>query len=243
MDSLQNTLKDSKKEIITANANSSLVNMIKYHFKGDKPLQDLKKVFGYESDIFKILNILYVTKNLANIIITVKKEGIKQPISFNSLSEGEQQFIAIKGMIYLLQGKETLFLWDEPDTFLNPSWQWNLLPDLQKDKSLIQRDQFIMTSHSPIILSTVEKHAYFMEEGKINSIPKVYGRTVNDALSEQGLNIQGEDNLTEIDKLFELIEEREFTMAKETLNILEDKYGKNHPDLIRAGVLFNLYSK
>jgi len=229
---------------ISSNTNLDLINRVEYQFVGNDPLIELRNIFGYESDVFKILNILFITKNLNNVIINVKKEGVKEPISFNSLSEGEQQFLAIQGMKYLLQGKDTLFLLDEPDTFLNPSWQWNLIPDIENDYKLgdIQRDQFILTSHSPVLLSTVSKRAYFMENGNINNLPNVYGRSVNDVLNEQGIESQNKEIIDEIDNLFDIIENREIEKAKQIISELELNYGKNHPDIIKANYLIKLYS-
>lgn len=230
---------------ISSTTNLALINRVEYQFIGNEALIELKNIFGYESDLFKILNILYITKNLNNIILKVKKEGVKEPISFNSLSEGEQQFIAIQGMNYLLQGKDTLFLWDEPDTFLNPSWQWNLIPNIENDYKLgdIQRDQFILTSHSPVLLSTVSKRAYFMENGKINNLPNLFGRTVNDVLNEQGIENQNKEVIEEINCLFDIIEDRKFETAKQMIEGLELSFGKNHPDLLKANYLIKLYSQ
>jgi predicted ATP-dependent endonuclease of OLD family len=232
-------------QLINSSQNLSLVNRVEYKFEGSDTLLELKNLFGYESDMFKILNILYITGNLSNIIIKVNKTGNEEPISFRDLSEGEQQFLAIQGMNYLLQGKDTLFLWDEPDTFLNPSWQWNLIPNIENEYKLgdIQRDQFILTSHSPVLLSTVSKRAYFMENGKINNLPNVFGRTVNDVLNEQGIESQNKEIIEEINDLFDIIEDREIEKAIKMIDKLELSFGKNHPDLIKANYLVKLYNQ
>ena len=77
---------------------------------------------------------------------------------------------------------------------------------------------------------------------KIKNLLKVYGRSVNDVLSEQGIDNQDHVVSKEIDQLFSIIEDRDFTEAKILLEILEKKLGKNHPDLLRANYLINLYS-
>ena len=221
---------------------SSRVKKSVFSFNGNNALFKLKKIFGYENDIFKLLNILYTTKNLINIIVRVKKRGITNPIDFDLLSEGEQQFLAIKGMIYLLQGKNSLFLWDEPDTYLNPSWQWDLIPSLENENS-IQTDQFIITSHSPVLLTTVKKQAYYIENGVLSNVNNSYGLTIDESLEKQKINIRIEELDKKLNKYFELIESGNANSeeAKELRLTLEDLLGVNHQELQRADVLISFY--
>lgn len=233
------------------------INRIVYKFQGNRALLSLKEIFGYEDDIFKLLNILFTTKNLSKIDIWVKKKGIEQPIHFDFLSEGEQQFLAIKGMIYLLQGKNSLFLWDEPDTFLNPAWQWDLIPNLENNNgeyaeagyieegyvSSIQRDQFILTTHSPVLLSTVKKRAYYIDKGVLSAITNTYGLTVDESLEKQSINTRIKSLEEKFKAYFELIEQGK-SKTEEALEIraeLEKKLGENHEEIQRADVLISFY--
>jgi len=234
------------------------INLIKYKFTGNKALLKLKEIFGYEDDIFKLLNILYTTKNLAGISLKVKKENIDVSIPFNGLSEGEQQFIAIKGMIYLLQGKNSLFLWDEPDTYLNPSWQWDLIPDLEFNNNgfsenentdldyvpyKIQRDQFILTTHSPVLLSTVKRQAYFIDKGKISPLRNTYGLTVDESLVKQNITPRIEEVDNALKTYLELIAIGQ-SQSEEALQLrtkLEQTMGATHQELQRANVLISFY--
>lgn len=233
------------------------INKVIYKFKGNNALFKLKEIFGYEDDIFKLLNILYTTKNLARIDIKVKKANIELPIHFDWLSEGEQQFLAIKGMVYLLLGKNSLFLWDEPDTFLNPAWQWDLIPNLEKGngyveddyveegylESSIQRDQFILTTHSPVLLSTVKKQAYFIEKGQITPLRNTFGLTVDESLEKQSINTRIKSLGEKLKSYFELIEQGK-SKEEEALTLrgeLENKLGENHEELQRADVLISFY--
>lgn len=234
------------------------INWITYKFKGNNALLKLKEIFGYEDDIFKLLNILHTTKNLAGITLKVKKNNIDVSIPFNGLSEGEQQFLAIKGMIYLLQGKNSLFLWDEPDTYLNPSWQWDLIPDLEINNSqyaeedyaeedyfqgAIQRDQFILTTHSPVLLSTVKKQAYYIDNGTISSIKNTYGLTVDESLIKQNITPRIEEVDNALKTYLELIATGQ-SQSEEALQLrakLEQTMGVNHQELQRANVLISFY--
>lgn len=234
------------------------VNSVTYKFRGNDALLKLKDIFGYEDDIFKLLNILLTTKNLEGIGLKVKKENIEYPITFRGLSEGEQQFIAIKGMIYLLQGKNSLFLWDEPDTYLNPSWQWDLIPNLELNnngyaeehyaeehyfKGSIQRDQFILTTHSPVLLSTVRKQAYYIDNGTISSIKNTYGLTVDESLIKQNITPRIEEVDNALKTYLELIATGQ-SQSENALQLrakLEQTMGANHQELQRANVLISFY--
>lgn len=249
--------KNNSPRLIKSKSDPKRVNRVIYNFQGANALLELKEVFGYEDDIFKLFNILYTTNNLARIEIKVKKENITQPIPFEWLSEGEQQFLAIKGMIYLLQGKNSLFLWDEPDTFLNPAWQWDLIPNLEKGngyvedgyaeegyfENAIQRDQFILTTHSPVLLSTVKKQAYYIEKGEITPLRNTFGLTVDESLEKQSINTRIKSLDEKLRTYFELIEQGK-SKEEEATNLraeLESKLGGNHEELQRADVLISFY--
>lgn len=87
------------------------------------------------------------------------KEGVNTPIDFEDLSEGERQRIGLLGAFAVYQGKEALFLLDEPDAFAHPSWQNRLIEDIRNAlDSEVRNSQVILTSHSPNIISNVFKN-------------------------------------------------------------------------------------
>ncbi len=99
------------------------------------------------------------------------------------LSQAYQSTIAwvadFIGQMYLdvgrpvpLEDMEGLVLIDEPDLHLPPAWQVRLVPVL---KRLFPRMQFIVTTHSPVLLSALERHEVVMlrvdEQGDIVAEP------------------------------------------------------------------------
>lgn len=228
---------------ITAKSNPLLVNKVVYLLKNHSSLTDLKSFIGFESDMFKILNTIYQAGFLTEIIIMIKKKDVENPISFDDLSEGEQQLLAIKGCIELLRGKNNLFLWDEPDTFLNPRWQWDLIPDLEKQIGEKTEDQFILTTHSPVLLSTNRKGAFEMRNGSLNSITGVYGLSVNDALMKQDIIVQIQEVKEIYAEYVSLIQQGK-GYSEEAISLrskLEEKWGVNHPDLITTNLYLKYY--
>ena len=228
---------------INAKSNFNLINKVVYFLKTQSSISDLKREVGLEAGLFKMLNILYQSGYLADIVIMIKKKDVEQPISFDDLSEGEQQLLAIKGSIELLRGKNNLFLWDEPDTYLNPRWQWSLIPELEKQIEDKIEDQFILTTHSPVLLSTNKKGVYEMIAGKLSSITGTYGLSVNDTLAKQDISTQVAEIKDIYSNYISLIQQGRGAEPKSLVlrKQLEDKWGVNHPDLITANIYLKYY--
>lgn len=90
--------------------------------------------------------------------IRVKLKGVENPITFKEMSEGEQQLLTIIGLMRFTQQNESLFLLDEPDTHLNPSWCLDLLKNLRNYGVNPKHSQILITTHSPLTFAGLEKH-------------------------------------------------------------------------------------
>ena len=75
----------------------------------------------------------------------VSKEQI---IPIDALSSGEKQILLILLRVFLLDGKESYVLLDEPENSLDISWQYELINTLVK---LNPNAQYFITTHSPSI--------------------------------------------------------------------------------------------
>ena len=71
-----------------------------------------------------------------------------QILPIDALSSGEKQILLIMLRVYLLEGKESYVLLDEPENSLDISWQYKLIDTLTK---LNPNAQFFITTHSPSI--------------------------------------------------------------------------------------------
>lgn len=154
------------------------------HFKAG----DLKEIIAsplvsWEMNLVKLLDSADLGGYINRVTLNFKKENIEHPIEFTNLSEGEQQFLAVKGAIELLRGKETLFLLDEPDTYLHPDWQRDLM-DTLNDGSY--KDHFLMTTHSPQVIGKVHsENIVFLQNGEPHSIDSpTINRDSNSILEE-----------------------------------------------------------
>ena len=108
---------------------------------------------------------LYYSDMVEEVFLHVSKNG--KSINYTLLSEGEQQMITMKILLECFGYNESLYLFDEPDTFLHPKWQRDLIPTIEK---IGGESQIIITTHSPLTISKVqETEIFIIDKGKIYS--------------------------------------------------------------------------
>jgi ABC-type cobalamin/Fe3+-siderophores transport system ATPase subunit len=74
-------------------------------------------------------------------------------VTYDQLSDGEQQLLQRGGLLLLLQGADDhLLLLDEPETHFNDRWKRELI-DVIDDNLKSTRSHVILTTHSSIVLS------------------------------------------------------------------------------------------
>ncbi len=90
------------------------------------------------------------------------RNGADQSIDFDDLSDGEAQLIQTIGAVRVFRGENTLFVFDEPETHLNPSWRTyyhryflQALHSMQKQTE--SRIQLLLSTHSPFLISSLQR--------------------------------------------------------------------------------------
>ena len=167
---------------------------------------------------------------------------------WSELSDGYHVFIALVAdiarravMLNELDGAkapervEGVVLIDEIDLHLHPRWQRAALPRL---RSVFPRLQFIVTTHSPQVLSSVEnrqvrrlidgrlqEHGVFVEGRDTNAILRDLMRT--DDRDDKGA--------VELNRLHRAIDRGDRMEAERLYRELAERWGDNDPALIRAG--------
>lgn len=178
----------------------------------------------------------------------VDKDGVE--ISLDQLSDGEKNLIALVGDIARrlaianpnskkpLSG-EGIILIDEIDLHLHPSWQRLMIPQLQK---VFPNCQFIITTHSPQVLSHVPPESVFLlssERGHFSYSKAIesFGQS-SDRILEDLLDVDSRPSEQKkmLHDLFLLIQQGELTTAKFKLKELLDMIGDD-PELVKANVL------
>ncbi|EGQ7662034.1 hypothetical protein BBM16_13595 [Vibrio parahaemolyticus] len=103
--------------------------------------------------------------------LTLSDERGKQ-VTLDDLSDGEAQFIQVLATAKVFSDEQTLFLFDEPETHLNPSWRTYFHHYLSKalDSQELNSQVFVST-HSPFMISSLKKEDVLFferdEHGKI----------------------------------------------------------------------------
>ncbi|GAB4539544.1 MAG: AAA family ATPase [Pleurocapsa sp.] len=178
--------------------------------------------------------------------MTLEKDG--KELIVNQLSDGEKCLLAMIGDLArrlaianpgykdALQG-EAIVLIDEIELHLHPKWQREIISAL---KRTFPNCQFIITTHSPQVVSNIKPENIYVleatEEGIVARHPQSsFGRDSNSILedvmrvSERPLEIK-QDLLN----LFQIIEEGNLEAAQQLRQEIADKIGSDEPELIKA---------
>lgn len=177
--------------------------------------------------------------------LVIEKNG--KSLKLEQLSDGEKMLLLVVGDLArrlsianpgrddALQG-EGIVLIDEIDLHLHPQWQRQVIPALRRT---FPNCQFITTTHSPQVLSNVEKeNIAILEDFKIvEKTPFTYGRDSNSILYEL-MNVEERPAAVkdELDKLYRLIDTEKIDEAREELKKLETVLGENDKDIVRANM-------
>lgn len=129
-----------------------------YLFLKNKPdLRQLGTAIGTRTRFFSMLESTYVSKLLSEVRIRVRVRGAVETITFRELSEGEQQLLTVLGLLRFTRTEHSLFLLDEPDTHLNPTWSIRYLDLLRRVAGANDTSQVLMTTHDPLVVSGLER--------------------------------------------------------------------------------------
>ncbi|TAD75846.1 MAG: DUF2813 domain-containing protein [Oscillatoriales cyanobacterium] len=177
--------------------------------------------------------------------LTIKKNETK--LRIDQLSDGEKNLLMLvldiarrftilnrgkgKSVAELLEG-EGVVLIDEVDLHLHPSWQRTILPALI---ATFPNCQFIVTTHSPQVISSVPSESIFvLDSGSaIHNPGYTYGREANSILQElMGVSERIPKIQEKLDECSNLINDEKFAEAKEKLKSLRDVLGDTDPDII-----------
>ena len=126
------------------------------YLKDQKSLRELAEKYKTDTEFFKYIESTYLSDLIDEVRIKVKKTD-DSVVTFNELSEGEQQLLTVLGLMKFTEKEEALFLLDEPDTHLNPKWKFEYLQLIEEISGKNENSQIILSTHDPIVISGLEK--------------------------------------------------------------------------------------
>lgn len=135
---------------------------------------------------------------------------------------------------------EGTVLIDEIDLHLHPTLQAVVMKGLQ---NAFPNIQFIITSHAPMIMSSIPfeegnkiiKLTYSESNGYEANETKLFGMDAS-TIIETELNIPSRDANVQssLDEIFDLIDEEDIESAKTKLNVMKSKFNGTLPELAKA---------
>lgn len=177
----------------------------------------------------------------------IKKEN--KILSLNQLSHGEKMTIAMvgdlarrlaianPGMFNPLEGSGIVLI-DEIDLHLHPRWQRSIV---QKLRSTFPNIQFVLTTHSPLIINHLKpENIFLLEDGDISPLTdhefNNYGADVEDTLKiiQKVESLLPEDLEKKLKHLFSLIDENKLEEAKLFKEQLTKILDAQHPEILKA---------
>nr|WP_315395953.1 AAA family ATPase [uncultured Sphingobacterium sp.] len=211
---------------------------------GQEKLFQIREYFVEERTLFKVLNTLLIDGFQPEVKFSFFHKDDNDSVStFGTLSEGEQQSIIIRGLIELVNNENTLFLFDEPDTYLHPSWQRKFIENINEltENNAYNNSQFLITTHSPQLLSNADPEnsdVQIIEDGEIIKVtPKYYGKDISTILYEMmGVERRNKKVSKLLSSLFNMIEDEEIEESKKQYNSLVELLGDDDPALVRARI-------
>lgn len=204
---------------------------------------ELKRIFAdsVELHIFDILDFLLFNDLLESIDIKWESKT-KENIELDHLSEGEKQLITAIAFRLLWEKQKGFLLFDEPDTFLHPKWQREYIQMIEHQENIFS----IITTHSPTLVGTIEKEQVnIMDKGKIvQHDSHTFGRDINSILLDLfKVKERSEEGEKLLNSFYEAMDEKDYKMAKEYLNNIQTKFGKNDNTTIKTNFLFDDFAE
>jgi predicted ATP-binding protein involved in virulence len=182
--------------------------------------------------------------------IVIQKAG--QELSLTQLSSGERALILLVADIArrasILNENlsdpndcKGIVLIDEVELHLHPKWQRSAVPALQETFPNIY---FVIATHSPQVLSHVEKGSVFEVENFQLMPRQTYGRDnqwiLEAVMDDEERPVEIQEKL---EKYFNLIREGDIKKANEVRVWLEEKIGSDEPEFTKADILIRRKEK
>ncbi|MTJ49870.1 AAA family ATPase [Dolichospermum sp. UHCC 0259] len=218
---------------------------------------------GFPNTQFSDLHIVRVSssreggiRRLSKPSLVIKKNG--ENFKLDQLSDAEKTLLmivvdiarrlailnpSITNPSELLEKGTGIILIDEIDLHLHPQWQRIVIPSFRKT---FPNCQFIVTTHSPQVLSEVNReNVFILEDSEIVELtPHTFGRDSNSILSDvMGVEKRPVKMQERIDKCFEMIDNDNLEEAKLELQKLSESLGNNDPDMIQAYTLIDFLNR
>ena len=216
----------------------------------------------FDQNVFNFLELYEMGNNGPSLIRDFKK--VFKVYLNNNISEGELQLInTYSGIYYALTNgyknqKSAIILLDEPDKSFHPMWISSFIDNLVKLVESIDNDmkyQFIISTHSPFMLSDVPKdcitcidivdHQRIISKAKKSFASNYYDIIKDTFFLEDSVGMFAKGKINEmievIDNIDNNISEEKIKRINEMISVIDDNYLRNvlHSELNKKLSNFN----
>ena len=216
----------------------------------------------FDQNVFNFLELYEMGNNGPSLIRDFKK--VFKVYLNNNISEGELQLInTYSGIYYALTNgyknqKSAIILLDEPDKSFHPMWISSFIDNLVKLVESIDNDmkyQFIISTHSPFMLSDVPKdcitcidivdHQRIVSKAKKSFASNYYDIIKDTFFLEDSVGMFAKRKINEmievINNIDNNINEEKIKRINEMISVIDDNYLKNilHSELNKKISNFN----
>jgi ABC-type multidrug transport system ATPase subunit len=114
--------------------------------------------YNYDpNSLFQALDTMRLSGLIEDFRVRVRVSGAVGAIHTRQLSEGEQQLLTVLGLMRFTRNAGSLYLLDEPDTHLNPSWAIEYLERLRTIGGIDRDSHTILSTHDPTLVAGLLK--------------------------------------------------------------------------------------
>ena len=187
----------------------------------------------------------------------IKITNDNEDVTIEQLSDGQRIFLVLvadiaRRMVMLnpllanpLEGQGIILI-DEIELHLHPKWQQSVIQNL---RSTFPNIQFIITTHSPIVLSTVDKRCIRMFSGNKTLIKPEFQTqgVINSDILEQIMGVFATPPqipqshwVSEFDELIEKNGFEDNKFAKDLYEKIKDHFGENSVELKKCDSLIRI---
>lgn len=132
--------------------------LVYLYIPDSKALDAIAKEYDNEPQaLFQALDTMRLSDLLESFRVRVSVLGADNAIHTRELSEGEQQLLTVLGLMRFTKNDHSLYLLDEPDTHLNPTWSTNYLLYLGNLAGLFDNSHTLISTHDPLLVSGLRK--------------------------------------------------------------------------------------
>ncbi len=175
----------------------------------------------------------------------------EKPFKFNNLSDGEKMVVLLVSDIARkltvnytgnkpeeILNESAIVLIDEIDLHLHPAWQRDIIPALTH---VFPNVQFLVTTHSPQVLSNVKKESVHIIEDfkRVPFTPSIYGADSNMILWDIfGVKKRPKHLQERLREYYRALEKKSKDEVLEILEKIEEDYGADRIDIKKARMDF-----